>query len=56
MNVQVRETGRYMRALIEPSDRPHVSDERAKALIGEEDAWRLIEVALEQREDEPDRT
>jgi hypothetical protein len=27
----------------------------AKALIGEEDAWRLIVVATEQREDEPDQ-
>jgi hypothetical protein len=56
VNVQVRETGRYMRAVIEPSDKPHVSDERAKTLIGEDDAWRLIEVAMEQREDEPNRT
>jgi cation diffusion facilitator family transporter len=55
VNVQVRETGRYMRALIEPSDRPHISGERAKALIGEDDAWRLIEVGIEQREDEPSR-
>jgi cobalt-zinc-cadmium efflux system protein len=56
VNVQVRETGRYMRAIIEPSDRPHVSGEQAKTLIGEDDAWRLIEVAMEQREDEPNRT
>jgi cobalt-zinc-cadmium efflux system protein len=56
VNVQVRETGRYMRAIFEPTDRPHVSGERAKALIGEDDAWRLIEVAMEQREDEPNRT
>ena len=56
VNVQVRETGRYMRAVFEPTDRPHVSGERAKALIGEDDAWRLIEVAMEQREDEPNRT
>jgi cation diffusion facilitator family transporter len=56
VNIQVRETGRYMRAVIEPSDRPHVSDERAKTLIGSDDAWRLIEVAVEQREDEPNRT
>jgi cation diffusion facilitator family transporter len=53
VNVQVRETGRYMRAIIEPSDRPHISDERAKALIGGDDDWRLIEVAMEQREEEP---
>ncbi|MBL0407391.1 hypothetical protein JKG68_26075 [Microvirga aerilata] len=56
VNVQVRETGRYMRALIEPHDRPYASGERAKALIGEEDAWQLIEAAVEQREDAPDRT
>jgi cation diffusion facilitator family transporter len=56
VNVQVRETGRYMRAVIEPSDRPHVSGERAKTLIGDDDAWRLIEVAMEQREDEPNRS
>jgi len=56
VNVQVRETGRYMRAVFEPTDRPHVSGERAKALIGEADAWRLIEVAREQREDEPNQT
>ncbi|MFC1457965.1 cation diffusion facilitator family transporter [Microvirga arabica] len=55
VNVQVRETGRYMRALIEPSDRPHLSGERAKVLIGDDDAWRLIEVGVEQREDEPSR-
>jgi cobalt-zinc-cadmium efflux system protein len=55
VNVQVRETGRYMRAIIEPPDRPHVSAERARKLVGEEDAWRLIEVAVEQREDEPNR-
>lgn len=55
VNVQVRETGRYMRAVIEPSDSPHVSGERARALIGDDEAWRLIEVAREQREDEPDR-
>lgn len=55
-NVQVRETGRYMRAAIAPHDRPHVSGERAKALIGDDDAWRLIEVAVEQREDEANRT
>jgi cation diffusion facilitator family transporter len=55
VNVQIRETGRYMRAVIEPHDRPHVSGERAKALIGDDDAWRLIEVTLEQREDEPTR-
>jgi cobalt-zinc-cadmium efflux system protein len=55
VNVQVRETGRYMRAIIEPPDRPHVSAERARKLVGEEDAWRLIEVAMEQREDEPNR-
>jgi cobalt-zinc-cadmium efflux system protein len=55
VNVQVRETGRYMQAVIEPHDRPHVACERAKALIGEEDAWRLIEVVREQREDEPNR-
>lgn len=55
VNVQVRETGRYMRAIIEPSDRPHVSGEQAKTLIGEDDAWRLIEVTMEQREDEPNR-
>jgi hypothetical protein len=53
VNVQVRETGRYMRAVI--SDSPHVSGKRAKALIGDEDAWRLIEVAMVQREDEPNR-
>ena len=56
MNIQVCETGRYMRVLIEPHDRPHVSGERVKALVGEEDALRLIEVAVEQREDAPDRT
>jgi cobalt-zinc-cadmium efflux system protein len=56
VNVQVRETGRYMRAVIEPHDRPHVSGDRAAALIGDDDAWRLIEVAREQREDEPNRT
>ena len=56
VNVQVRETGRYMRAVIEPSERPHVSGERAKTLIGDDDAWRLIEVAMEQREDEPNRS
>jgi hypothetical protein len=55
VNVQVRETGRYMRALIEPSGKPHVSSQRAKALIGEDDAWRLIEVGLERREDEPNQ-
>jgi cobalt-zinc-cadmium efflux system protein len=56
VNVQIRETGRYMRAVIEPHDRPHVSGDQAKTLIGEDDAWRLIEVATEQREDEPNRT
>jgi cation diffusion facilitator family transporter len=55
VNVQVRETGRYMRALIEPSGKPHISSQRAKALIGEDDAWRLIEVGLERREDEPNQ-
>jgi divalent metal cation (Fe/Co/Zn/Cd) transporter len=53
VNVQVRETGRYMRAVIEPHDNPHVSDERAKSLIGDEDAWRLIEVAVEMRDQQP---
>lgn len=56
VNVQVRETGRYMRATIEPSDRPHISGDRAGALIGEDDAWRLIEVGIEQREDEQRRS
>ncbi len=55
VNVQVRETGRYMRALIEPADRPHLSGERAKALTDDDNAWRLIEVGIERREDEPDR-
>jgi cobalt-zinc-cadmium efflux system protein len=55
VNIQVRETGRYMRAVIEPPDRPHVSGERARVLIGDEDAWRLIEVAVQKPDDEPDR-
>ena len=42
--------------VFEPHDRPHASGERARALISEEDAWRLIEVAVEQREDAPDGT
>ncbi|MCB5176405.1 cation diffusion facilitator family transporter [Microvirga lenta] len=55
VNIQVRETGRFMRAVVEPPDRPHVSGERARSLIGDDEAWRLIEVALEQREDRPER-
>jgi len=55
VNIQVRETGRYMRAVIEPPDRPHVSGEHARRLIGNDEAWRLIEVAVEQRDDQPKR-
>jgi hypothetical protein len=52
-NVQVRETGRDMRVIIEPSDRPHVQA-NVKALIGDDDTWRLIQ-AMELREDKPNR-
>lgn len=48
--VQVRETGRYMRAVIGPPDTPHLPEEHAKALVGEDDGWRLIEVAVEDRQ------
>jgi cation diffusion facilitator family transporter len=53
VSIQIRETGRYMRAVIEPPDRPHVSREHARSLIGDDEAWRLIEVAIEQRDEEP---
>lgn len=55
VHVQVRETGRYMRAVVEPPDRPHVSGDHARRLVGDEDAWRLIEVAVEQRGEIPER-
>lgn len=38
VNGQIRETGRCMRAVIEPHDSPHVSGEQAKTLVGEHDA------------------
>lgn len=48
--VQVRETGRYMRAVIGPSGSPHLPEAQASALAGNEHGWRLIEVAVENRE------
>ena len=48
--VQVRETGRYMRAVIGPAGSPHLPEAQASALAGNEHGWRLIEVAVENRE------
>lgn len=45
---QVRATGRYLRARLEPRDRPHLDRETAKRLMPEK-SWRLIELARVMR-------
>lgn len=52
--VQVRETGRYMRAVVGPPDTPHLPEEHARALVGDDEGWRLIEVAIEDRQSRRD--
>jgi divalent metal cation (Fe/Co/Zn/Cd) transporter len=52
VNVQIRETGRYMRATIEPANEPHISEDQASTLTGPDSSWRLIEVGVEQRRSE----
>ena len=43
-SVQVRETGRFVRANLVPQAAPEMAVEQAQALLPEEDAWRLIAV------------
>ncbi len=43
--IQVRETGRYFRANIEPEEEPHITDELADEIMGN-DSWRLIDVSV----------
>ena len=45
---QVRATGRYLRARLEPRDSPHLDRETAKRLMSEK-SWRLIELARGMR-------
>ena len=52
-SVQVRETGRYIRAVVEPKDEPDLPPDIAKELAGESDAWRLVEVAVASRKEWP---
>lgn len=45
VEVRVRETGRYMRAVVSPEDQGRLSREKAAAVLGD-DHWRLIEISV----------
>lgn len=44
-HVRIRETGRYMRAVLVADDQPHLDPATADDLLGE-DGWRLVEVSV----------
>lgn len=48
VRVQIRETGRHFRVVIEPRDEPHMDESRIRALLNEHN-WRLIEVSVAKR-------
>jgi cation diffusion facilitator family transporter len=47
-HIQIRETGRYFRAMVSPQDTPHLPQDMAEELL-DKDHWRLIEVGVAQR-------
>lgn len=51
-HVQVRESGRYIRASVEPEAAAHLPTPLARALLGEQH-WRLLELTLALRRDLP---
>ena len=54
--VQTRETGRYIRAVVIPEAEPDLPLETAGEVAGEDEAWRLVEVAVAKRQDWPDKS
>ena len=50
VNVQVRETGRYLRAEVEPRDAPHPPGGLCSAFLGDK-GWRLVDVSVAVRDE-----
>ena len=48
--IRMRETGRYIHAVVSPRDQPNLPHDAAREIAGEEEAWRLAEVALAMRD------
>lgn len=53
VHVQIRETGRYLRASIEPDDMHHLPRPIARTLVDADD-WRLLDLTVAVREGLPD--